>query len=310
MLQTTMQAIQVHAYGDTDQLSLEVVARPAPQEGEVLVRVHAAGVNPIDWKVRQGLRKQFLPMQFPYIPGMEIAGVVEEVGVGVTTLQIGQAVYGRSKTGAYAEYAIAAEQMLAAKPHTVSFDEAATIPVGATTAWQGLFDTGKLEAGQRVLIQGAAGGVGLFAVQLASQRGAHVIATTSGANVEFVRSLGAEVVIDYTTTSLVEAAQDVDCVFDTVGETLETSLQVLKRGGILVALSGQPPAEQARARGVQVSATHTLIGSDLLGQLARLVDEGQLRPVIRDTFPLSQTGQAHALGQQGHGRGRIVLHIA
>lgn len=249
-------------------------------------------------------------MQFPYIPGMEIAGVVEEVGMGVTTLKIGQAIYGRSKTGAYAEYAIAAEQMLAAKPHTVSFDEAATIPSGATTAWQGLFDTGKLEAGQRVLIQGAAGGVGMFAVQLASQRGAHVIATASGANVEFVRSLGAEVVIDYTTTSLVDEVQDVDCVFDTVGETLETSLRVLKRGGILVALSGQPPIEQARARGVQVIATRTQIGSNLLEQLARLIDEGQLRTVIKGTFPLSQTSQAHALGQQGHGRGRIVLHIA
>jgi NADPH:quinone reductase-like Zn-dependent oxidoreductase len=305
-----MQAIQVHAYGDIDQLVLEGVARPAPQEGEVLVRVHAAGVNPIDWKVRQGLRKQILPMQFPYIPGMEVAGVVEEVGVGVTTLKIGQAVYGRSKTGAYAEYAIAAEHMLAAKPHTVSFDEAATIPVGATTAWQGLFDTGKLQAGQRVLIQGGAGGVGLFAVQLASQRGAHVIATASGANVEFVRSLGAEVVIDYTTKSLVDEVQEVDCVFDTVGETLETSLRVLKRGGILVALSGQPPIEQARERGIQVIATRTQIGSELLDQLARLIDEGQLRTVIKGTFPLSQTGQAHASGQQGHGRGRIVLHIA
>jgi NADPH:quinone reductase-like Zn-dependent oxidoreductase len=310
MLHPTMQAIQVHAYGDTDQLALSVVARPAPQEEEVLVRVHAAGVNPIDWKVRQGLRKQILPMQFPYIPGMEIAGVVEEVGVGVTTLKMGQAVYGRSKTGAYAEYAIAAEHMLAAKPHTVSFDEAATIPVGATTAWQGLFDTGKLEAGQRVLIVGGAGGVGLFAVQLASQRGAHVIATASGANVEFVRSLGAEVVIDYTTTRLVDEVQDVDCVLDTVGETLETSLQVLKRGGILVSLSGQPPTEQARARGVRVIATRTQIGSTLLEQLARLIDEGQLRTVIKGTFPLSQASQAHALGQQGHGRGRIVLHIA
>jgi NADPH:quinone reductase-like Zn-dependent oxidoreductase len=310
MLQPTMQAMLVHGYGDIDQLALGVVARPAPQEGEVLVRVHAAGVNPIDWKIRQGLRKQILSMQFPYIPGMEIAGVVEEVGAGVTTLKVGQAVYGRSKTGAYAEYAIAAEQTLAAKPHTISFDEAATVPVGATTAWQGLFDTGKLERGQRVLIQGAAGGVGLFAVQLASQRGARVIATTSGANVEFVRSLGAEIVIDYTRTNLVDEVQDVDCVFDTVGETLETSLRVLKRGGILVALSGQPPVEQAKERGVQVIATRTQIESDLLKQLARLIDEGQLRTVIRATFPLSQTGQAHALGQQGHGRGRIVLHIA
>jgi NADPH:quinone reductase-like Zn-dependent oxidoreductase len=310
VVKQTMQAIQVHEYGDVDQLKLEVVARPEPQAGEVLVRVHAAGVNPIDWKVRQGLRKHLLPMQFPYIPGMEMAGVVEEVGPDVTTLQIGQAVYGRSTTGAYAEYAVAAERMLALKPQSLSFDEAASIPVGATTAWQGLFESGKLETGQRVLIQGAAGGVGLFAVQLASRRGAHVIATASGANVDFVRSLGAETVIDYTTTSLADVVHDVDCVFDTVGSTLETSVQVLKPGGILVALSGQPPIEQAKERGVQVVATHTQIGSEILENLARLIDKRHLRTVIKGTFPLSQTSQAHELGQQGHGRGRIVLHIA
>lgn len=306
----TMQAIQVHEYGDVDQLKLEVVTRPAPQADEVLVRVHAAGVNPIDWKVRQGLRKQLVAMQFPYIPGMEIAGVVEEVGPEVTALQVGQAVYGRSTTGAYAEYAVAAERMLALKPQSLGFDEAASIPVGATTAWQGLFESGKLEAGQRVLIQGAAGGVGLFAVQLASRRGAHVIATASGANVDFVRSLGAETVIDYTTTSLTDVVHDVDCVLDTVGSTIETSVQVLKPGGILVALSGPPSIEQAKERGVQVVANRTQIGSEILENLARLIDEGQLRTEMKGIFPLSQASQAHELSQQGHGRGRIVLHIA
>jgi NADPH:quinone reductase-like Zn-dependent oxidoreductase len=310
MVKQMMQAIQVYEYGDVDQLKLAVVVRPEPQAGEVLVRVHAAGVNPIDWKVRQGLRKQLIAMQFPYTPGMEIAGVVEEVGPDVTTLQIGQAVYGRSTTGGYAEYAVAAEKMLALKPQSVSFDEAATIPVGATTAWQGVFESGKVEAGQRVVIVGAAGGVGLFAVQFASRRGAHVIATTSGANVDYVRSLGAETVIDYTTTSLVDAVHDVDCVVDTVGSTLETSLQVLKPNGILVALSGQPPTEQAKERGIQVVASRTQIGSEMLENLARLIDEGQLKTMIKKIFPLSQTSQAHELGQQGHGRGRIVLHIA
>ncbi len=310
MSDQTMRAIQVHDYGDVDQLELEVAVRPEPQAGEVLVRVHAAGVNPIDWKVRQGLRKHLLPMQFPYIPGMELAGVVEEVGPNVTTFQVGQAVYGRSTTGAYAQYAVAASSMLAPKPRSLSFDEAATIPVGATTAWQALFEAGKLEKGQRVLIQGAAGGVGLFAVQFANRRGAHVIATASGANSDFVRSLGAETVIDYTTTSIAEVVHDVDCVFDTVGSTFESSLQVLKQDGILVVLSGQPPVAQAKERGVQVVATRTQIGSDLLENFARLIDEGQLRTVIKGTFPLSQASQAHELGQQGHGRGRIVLHIA
>ena len=311
MSKQTMQAIQVHDYGDVEQLKLEVVARPEPQAGEVLVRVHAAGVNPIDWKVRQGLRKHLLPMQFPYIPGLEMSGIVEEIGPDVTTFQKGQAVYGRSTTGAYAEYALTTPGMLALKPPSLSFDEAAPIPVGATTAWQGLFESGKLEAGQRVLIQGAAGGIGLFAVQLALWKGAHVIATASAANVDFLRSLGAETVIDYTTTALTNVVHDVVCVFDAVGEpTFETSVQILKRGGTLVAVTGQPPAEQVKERGIRVVSAHTQIESSLLETFARLIDEGQLRVVIKDIFPLSQDSRAHALGQQGHGRGRIVLHIA
>lgn len=225
-----MRAIQVHDYGDVDQLKLESIPRPEPQAGEVLVQVHAAGVNPVDWKVRQGLRKHILPMRFPYVPGMEMAGVVEEVGSGVTAFEIGQAVYGSAR-GTYADYTVAAAESLALKPRRVSFDEAATIPVGATTAWQGLFDAGKLEAGQHVLIQGAAGGVGVFAVQFARGKGAHVIATTSSANVDFVRSLGAETVIDYTTTTLADVVHDVDLAFDPVGgATLETSIQALKHG--------------------------------------------------------------------------------
>ena len=212
-----MEAIQVQGYGDVDQLKLEQVQRPVAQAGEVLVQVRAAGVNPIDWKVHQGLRKEIMKMQFPYIPGMEIAGVVQEVGPGVTTFQKGQAVYGRTMKGGYAEYTIATAESLGVKPQSLSFDEAAAVPVGATTAWQGLFEAGKLEAGQRVLIQGAAGGVGQFAVQFARWKGAHVIATTSGANVDFVRSLGAETVIDYATTDIASVVHDVDLVFNAVG---------------------------------------------------------------------------------------------
>jgi NADPH:quinone reductase-like Zn-dependent oxidoreductase len=310
MVKQMMQAIQVHDYGDADQLKLETVACPEPQAGEVLIRVHAAGVNPIDWKVRQGLRKHLLPMQFPYIPGMELAGVVAALGPGVTTLKVGQEVYGRSRTGAYAQYAVAEETMLASKPQSLSFDEAATVPVGATTAWQALFDSAKLDKGQRVLIQGAAGGVGLFAVQFASQKGAYVLATASGANVDFVRSLGAETVIDYTTTNVAEVVHDVDCVFDIVGSTFESSLHALRRGGTLLVLSAPPSGEQASEHSVQVVATRTQITSDLLADFAQLIDAGQLKTVIRSTFSLREASQAHELGQQGHGRGRIVLHIA
>ena len=307
----SMRAIRVHNYGDADQLRLERIPRPEPQAGEVLVQVHAAGVNPIDWKIRQGLRKDMLHMQFPYIPGMEIAGVVQDVGPGITALKVGQAVYGSTMKGGYAEYMVAAVKSLGLKPHSLSFDKAATVPVGATTAWQGLFDAGKLEVGQRVLIQGAAGGVGLFAVQFAKWKGAHVIATTSGANAGFVRSLGAETVIDYTTTALTSVVHDVDLVFNAVGgSTLEESVQVLKRGGTLVTTAGQPAAEKVQERNVHVTSIYANIGTELLQTFAHMLDEGQIQVAIEKVFPLSEASLAHELSQRGHGHGRIVLHIA
>ncbi len=310
MSQQSMQAIRVHGYGDVDQLQLERIPHPEPGAGEVLVQVHAAGVNPIDWKLRQGLRKDAVQMHFPYIPGMEIAGVVQEVGPGVTALKVGQAVYGQSMKGGYAEYTVAAEGSLALKPQRLSFDEAATVPVGAVAAWQGLFDAGKLEAGQRVLIQGAAGGVGLFAVQFARWKGAHVIATTSSANVDFVRSLGAETVIDYTKTALTSVVHDVDLAFNVIGgSTLEEAVQVLKRGGTLVSIAGQPAAENVQERGVRVTSFFTQINSERLQTVARLIDEGQIQVAIEKIFPLSEASLAQEWSQRGHGRGRIVLHI-
>ncbi|HLX39534.1 MAG TPA: NADP-dependent oxidoreductase, partial [Ktedonobacteraceae bacterium] len=210
MATQTINAIQVHNYGDADQLRLEQIPVPEPQEGEVLVRVHAAGVNPMDWKIRSGMLKNFMPATFPYAPGADLAGVVAKIGPGVTAFQPGQAVFGRSSKGSYAEYSIAPASTLALKPSSLSYDEAATIAVGATTAWQGLFDHGKLQSGQRVLILGGAGGVGLFAVQFARWKGARVVSTASTRNVDFVRSLGAETVVDYTTTAVENVVHDVD----------------------------------------------------------------------------------------------------
>ncbi len=306
----SIQTIRVHNYGGPEQLTLEQIERPVAREGEVLVRVHAAGVNPVDWKIRQGFLKDFRPMQFPYIPGVDIAGVIEEVGQGVTAFQKGQAVYGQGM-GAYTEYAVASVSTIALKPQKLSFDEAATIPVGATTAWQGLFDYGKLEAGQRVLIQGAAGGVGLFAVQFARWKGAHVIGTASRANVDFVRSLGAETVVDYTTTAVEQVVHDVDLVFDGVGgNALPSSVQALKRGGTLVTIAGQPPAELVKERDVHVESFSARVSSELLQTFAQLIDSGEVKVAVATTFPLSEARQAHQLSQSGHGQGRIVLHIA
>lgn len=321
MTRQTMQAIRVHQYGGPEQLKLEQIPRPEPQAGEVLIQVHAAGVLPSDWKVRQGLFQAWFPIQFPYIPGSAVAGVVEAVGPGVTTFQPGQAVFGRGTNGAYAEYTTTAVappaltpktfSLLALKPETLSFDEAATVSGGATTAWAALFGDGALQAGQRVLIHGAAGGVGSFAVQFARWKGAQVIGTVSTANVEFVRSLGAETVIDYTATPFEQVIQDVDLVLDTIGgETLRRSMEVVKPGGALVSLLEQPSPELAQERDIRALKNAVTPTGEHLRMIAWLIGGGQVRATVGQTFPLHLARQAHELSQTGHGRGRIVLQIA
>jgi NADPH:quinone reductase-like Zn-dependent oxidoreductase len=306
----TMRVIQVHRYGGPEQLKLEEKPRPEPQVGEVLLRVHAAGVNPIDWKIRQGLMREFRPVTFPYTPGIEVAGVVAEVGPAVTAFKIGQAVFGQIAEGSYAEYLTAPVEALALKPQTLSFVEAATVPVGATTAWRALFDNGGLTSGQRVLIQGAAGGVGLFAVQLAKWKGAQVIATASTANLDFVRSLGADTVVNYMTTPVESVVQDVDLVLDGVGaESLSSSLAVLKPAGTLISIAGPPPQKQARARGIRAVFIRNQYTRELLQTVTQSIDEGYLKVTAGRTFALSEAQQAHEYGQSSHGRGRIVLQI-
>jgi len=307
----TISAIQVHVYGKADQLKFEQIARPEPQAGEVLVRVHAAGVNPVDWKIREGALKAVFPSTFPYVPGSDLAGVVEQVGPGVTTFQVGQEVFGRGSYGSYTEYAISQVNTLALKPKALSFDEAATIPVGATTAWQGLFDHGNLQKGQRVLILGGAGGVGLFAVQFARWKGAHVISTTSTSNVDFVRSLGAETVIDYTKTNVANEVHDVDLVLDTVGGAALSSVwPTLKRGGTLITIAGQPDEAKAKELEARTGRFSAQVSSELLVTFAQLIDEGHVKTIVGMTFPLSEAAQAQELSQSGHGRGRIVLRVS
>jgi NADPH:quinone reductase-like Zn-dependent oxidoreductase len=324
-----MQAIRVHQYGGPDQLTLERAPCPEPQAGEALIRIHAAGVLPMDCAIRQGRFPGVLPRAFPYIPGSAIAGVVEAVGPDVTNFEPGQAVCGRSPQGAYAEYAVVPANPPALRPHlvgyqlssviaplapkptTLSFDEAAALSGGATTAWTALFEDGKLQAGQRILIHAAAGGVGLFAVQLARWKGAHVIGTASSANLDFVRSLGADDAIDYAATPFEEIVRDVDFVLDTVGgATLERSMRVIRRGGTLVSVIEPPPAALAQQLGIHAIKNAVLPTSEHLRAIVRLIDEGHARPTIRQVFALQDAPQAHALCETGHGRGRIVLHIA
>jgi NADPH:quinone reductase-like Zn-dependent oxidoreductase len=304
-----MQAVQIHSYGGPEQLKLEQAPRPAPQAGEVLVRVSAAGVNPIDWKIRQGLMKDFQPVVFPYIPGIEVAGVVADLGPGVTAFEVGQAVFGKSANGAYAEYVAVPAEDLAHKPQTLSFAEAAQVPVGVTTAWRALVEHGGLTAGQRVLIQGAAGGVGLFAVQLAKWKGAEVIGTASTANLDFVRSLGADIVVDYTTTPVESVVQDGDLVLDGVGTaTMRSSLATLRRGGTLISIAALPPQEEAQARGVRAMMSRGAASAPLQ-MFTQLIDEGLLKVPAGKIFPLNEAQEAHEYSQRGHGRGRLVLRV-
>jgi NADPH:quinone reductase-like Zn-dependent oxidoreductase len=306
-----MRAARFHDYGPPSVLVIDLVPRPVPQEGEVLIRVHSSGVNPIDWKIRAGYLKTYMPVELPRIPGLDVSGTVEEVGPGVTELAAGDAVFGRG-TGTYAEYAIAPMATLARKPEGVSFDQAATLHVGGETAWTALFAMAHLEAGQRVLIQGGAGGVGAIAVQLAHWKGAHVIATTSTDNVGYVQSIGADEVVDYTTVRFEDAVHDVDAVIDTVGgEITARSWGTLKPGGIMVVVAGAPDVEAAAAHGVRVSnVAHPAVTTPVLEELARLVASGDLVPHIGAVFPLEEAAEAQAASETGHGRGRIVLHVA
>jgi len=306
-----MKAVRFNEYGPATNLVVANVDRPEPKDGEVLVRVRAAGVNAIDWKFRAGYLQAYVPLELPHTPGLEFAGTVEKVGAGVSGFSPGDEVFGRG-AGTYAEYAIARVQDIAHKPRSVSVEQAATLSIGGVTAWVGLFDAANLEPGQRLLVQGGAGGVGSFAVQLGHWKGAYVIATTSTDNVDYVRSLGADEVIDYTKTKFEDAVRDVDVLFDTVGdEVTERSWSVLKPGGILVAGATMPDPEKAASHGVRTSGAQSPEAvAPLLEELAKLVESGSLTPQVGQIFQLADAVQAHAAAETGHGRGRKILQVA
>lgn len=311
---TTMKAVAMHAYGGPEVLKYEDAARPDPATGEVLVRVHAAAVNPVDWKVRAGHLRGFLNYSLPLIPGWDLSGVVEATGAGVTDWKQGDAVYARPdlrRNGAYAEYIAVRASELGHKPRSIDHVQASAIPLACLTAWQALFDAGGLKAGQRVLIHAAAGGVGTFAVQLAKWKGAHVVGTASERNHAFLRELGADEVIDYTQTNFEEVVRDVDVVLDTLaGQTRDRSWNVLKKDGILVSILGQPSPDDAAQRGVRAAGVFVEPNQAQLGEIAKLVDSGKLRPIIETVLPLAQAARAHEMNQTLHTRGKIVLQVA
>ncbi|URM96608.1 NADP-dependent oxidoreductase [Actinomadura madurae] len=319
MSEHTMRAVTIREFGGPEVLTAEEVARPEPLPTEVLVRVHAAGVNPVDWKTREGQGMAGL-QTFPLILGWDVSGVVEEVGFGVTALAPGDEVYGMPwfprAAGGYAEYVTAPARQWARKPATLDHAHAAAVPLAALTAWQIVVDTVQVRAGQRVLITAAAGGVGHFAVQFARHMGAHVIGTAGAARHPWLQELGADETIDYTTTRFEDAAADVDIVIDLVGDahdrTGTRSLKVLRPGGLLVAVPGGVSPELAKAAetaGVRVTPFLVEPDGAALTTIAGLIDAGDVAVEVEETFPLDQAGAAHARGETGRSRGKLVLTV-
>lgn len=305
-----MQAIRIHQFGGPEVLKLETLPDPRPTAGEVLVDIRASSVNPVDYKIRQGgyLAEDQLPMTL----GRDVAGVVAACGAGVTVFNPGDAVFALlpMDRGGYAERVTAPSEIFARKPERLDFIEAAGVPLAAMTAWQGLFDQGGLSAGQTVLIHGAGGGVGHLAVQFAKTKGAEVFATCSAEDLDFVRKLGADHVIDYKAQRFEDAAHDLDLVYDLIGgETQTRSFAVLKRGGRLVSTLTAPDPEACAAAGVRGAHYHAQPDAGELSEIAGMIDAGAVAVTVAKTFPLAQAAQAEAWLEHEHVQGKVVLTV-
>ena len=307
-----MQAIRVHQFGGLDVLVAEDVPRPAPGNDEVLLRVKAAGVGPWDAWVRSG--RSVVPQPLPLTLGSDVSGLVEQVGPGVSRFSPGDAVFGATNgrfTGGYAEYAVASAARLAKKPKRIGFIEAASVPVVACTAWQMVVEHGAAYATKRVLVHGAAGNVGAFAVQLARRFANEVIATAFSRDVDYVRSLGADQVIDVQRARFEDVVAGVDVVLDTVGgETQDRSFAVLKPGGIMVSAVAPPDQRKAARHSVRALFFLVDVSSQRLEQIASLIEAGELTPSVGEVVPLSDARIAHEmLAGRPHKRGKIVLSV-
>ena len=308
-----MKAIVIHEYGGPQVLKYEEVPRPEPKDDELLVRVIAAGVNPVDGMIRSGMFANE-KRAFPIILGGDVAGVVEKVGSKVTKFKPGDPVFAYvslDNSGGYAQYALATEREAAPKPKSLTYVEAAAVPIVAMTAWQALIDTAKLESGQTVLIHGGSGGVGSFAIQIAKAQGAKVIATASTANQDFLKQLGADVTIDYKKQKFEDSAKDVDVVLDSIGkDTLARSYGVVKRGGIIVSLVARPNESELEKHGIRGVALDVEPNSEELAQIGKLIDDKKIKVIVSQTFPLAEARKAQEQVATGHTRGKIVLKIA
>ena len=307
-----MKAVVMHAYGGPEVLKLEDVPRPEPKNDEILIRVVAASINPVDVAIRDGYLAELVG-KFPIISGMDAAGVVEKTGNKVTKFKKGDPVFGfftLEGEGGYAEFVTANENEVAAKPKIVSYAQAAAVGAAGSTAWEALVDTARLGAGQTVLIHGGSGGVGHFAIQIAKARGAKVIATASTANQDFLKQMGADIAIDYTKTKFEDFAKDVDVVLDSVGrDTLERSYGVVKKGGIIVSIVDEPNQAALDAHGIRGVTLRCTPKAGVLEELARLMDAKKMKPVVSQTFPLTEVVKAQQQIAAGHTRGKMVLQV-
>ena len=309
----TNRGVRIHRFGGADVLQLEDIPMPQPQDDEVVVRVHAASVNPVDYKIRGGGYPMVKEDALPVVLGRDLSGTVEICGTRAHTLKQGDPIYAMVGTerGAYAQFVLVKAVEMAAKPDRLSHAEAAAVPLAGLTAWQGLFDHGALQAGQRVLIHGGAGGVGHFAIQFAKAKGATVLTTVGANDLDFARSLGADTVIDYKSQRFEDVARDVDLVYDLIaGDTQDRSWSVLKPGGRIVSTLAQPSEEKARAH--QASGTRYMAqpnGGQLV-EIGRLIDEGKVRVVVSRRFPLAEVRAAHETLEHEHPRGKLVLDVS
>jgi alcohol dehydrogenase len=332
-----MKAAFIRRYGGNDVVELGEQPMPQAGPGELLVEVHAASVNPVDFKIRDGMLKMIVPFRFPLILGNDFSGVVKAVGAGVTRFRPGDAVFARmdkQRIGAFAEFALVAEADAAAKPANLSHVEAAAVPLAGLTAWQALFEIGGLKSGQKVLIHGGSGGVGSFAIQFARHAGLTVATTVGARNMELARSLGADTVIDYKTQRFEDFVSDYDLVFDTqAGEIQHRSFDVLKRGGALVSIAGKPDGRLvrefglnpllamlldflsrktlrlAKRHGVRYEYLFMHPSGEQLEQIGRLLADGSVRTIIDKVFPLAQVREALAYSEAGHATGKVVVEV-
>lgn len=311
-----MRAAQINKYGGSEVVEINHSAqKPVVGAGSVLVEVHAAGVNPADWKMREGYFQQMAPLTFPATLGGDFSGVVVEVGEGVSSFKPGDEVYGQAiavggGSGSFAEFAAAPAASTAQKPRTVDHTQAAALPLTGVSALQALTEHIKLSAGRKILVHGGAGGIGTMAIQLAKHLGAHVVTTATADEEQYVKELGADEVIDYQQQRFEDAVRNCDAVFDTVGgETYTRSFSALKRGGIIVSMVEQPSEELMEKFGVTAIGQFTRVTSEHLAKLAALVDQGVLKVRVDKVFPLEQAGEALASLQAGRVKGKVVLRV-